>query len=230
MRKLTDEQIKFIDYLYEDWNFIYSWDEEYGFRMRRLDRDMLYSLYENWMSLNYYKELCSYVGMFYNKLEYLDSFNCEETIKFMDNFQKFKTMCDKCWIEVDLFSKDINIRIAEFNNEQFKKIREQKNISCQWAIYVIRDEKWKYKIWKTKSFKDRYKKYITENSGELEVAVNILCEDYDSRELEVHDMFKEKRIRGEWFELEENDIVTIKLYLQKYEIVDEKIKRKHTKN
>lgn len=76
-------------------------------------------------------------------------------------------------------------------------------------IYVIRSWEF-YKIWKTINPNSRIKKYITENPNEIEVICFFETENYNEHERLLHTIFAEKRHKGEWFKLTEEDVLKIK--------------------
>ena len=79
-------------------------------------------------------------------------------------------------------------------------------------IYVIKSNK-RYKIGRTLNLEQRIEKYITENPDKIEV---ILCEkvkDYVGVEKELHLIFEYKNHNREWFNLNNEDIKSIKNYL-----------------
>lgn len=96
--------------------------------------------------------------------------------------------------------------------EQLDKMRwpkEQIRNKIKWHIYFIKDSLWFIKIWKSKDFNKRHKKYITENSQEIEVIKVIDSLDITWDERKYHDMFKSKRKNWERFELDKEDIYFI---------------------
>jgi len=84
-------------------------------------------------------------------------------------------------------------------------------------IYILKNKEF-YKIGRSKNPKNRIKSYVTENPDEIEI---ILCEyvdDYKKAEEELHILFKDKKHRGEWFKLNNEDIELIKNYINKERI------------
>lgn len=82
-------------------------------------------------------------------------------------------------------------------------------------IYVIKAGG-RYKIGKAKELKDRVKTHQTSSPYETELVVGVVVEDYTKVERELHDLFAEKRVKGEWFTLDETDIKTIREHLGDY--------------
>lgn len=83
-------------------------------------------------------------------------------------------------------------------------------------VYLVKLDK-HYKIGISKSPNDRLKEF-TLLPYELETVLIEKVKGYDKREKELHEHFANKRVRGEWFELNEEDVVYIKQYLKNYEV------------
>lgn len=97
--------------------------------------------------------------------------------------------------------------------QQAKKTNNSRYMRIPGYIYVIRQDDF-FKIGKALDMQNRMKMYITENPNELEVIIEHKVNNYGYVEKHLHNMFKSKRIRGEWFKLTNTDIVTIKAYLK----------------
>ena len=80
-------------------------------------------------------------------------------------------------------------------------------------IYVIKSREY-YKIGRAKDFRSRKKTYITENPFGIRVVIQKEVQDYISTEKYLLDFFHPKRVRGEWFELDSQDIKWIRAYLK----------------
>ena len=73
-------------------------------------------------------------------------------------------------------------------------------------IYLIMNTNFEYKIGMTKkSVSDRVKQLQTGNSGELKI------------ETSLHNFFSYKRIRGEWFNLNEEEILNFEKTVRGFE-------------
>lgn len=77
-------------------------------------------------------------------------------------------------------------------------------------VYVLQSPTGAYKIGRTKSPEDRLKTFSVKLPFEVEYTCLIKAEDMYSAEKRLHEKFSEKRINGEWFKLNENDIDYIK--------------------
>jgi coenzyme F420-reducing hydrogenase alpha subunit len=67
-----------------------------------------------------------------------------------------------------------------------------------------------YKIGRTRFLTKRYRKYITENPEDIEVVLQEKVTDQDKAEALLHETFKSKVFRGEWFSLSNDDITRAK--------------------
>lgn len=98
----------------------------------------------------------------------------------------------------------------------FEKTEYQKVTSGY--VYVVKVDG-RYKIGKTKNPTNRFGEY----TRLYEEPIVVVCEvvfDYSEVEKELHKKYADKRLRGEWFNLNETDIELIKNYLK--ERTDEK--------
>lgn len=77
-------------------------------------------------------------------------------------------------------------------------------------VYVVKNESNKFKIGYTRSSIEKRIASLQTASNELiELFFYFIKEEPDVFEKELHSIFSEKRIRGEWFELDDNDIKKI---------------------
>lgn len=107
--------------------------------------------------------------------------------------------------------------IIKYNNGEFynkDKIYDKHKITKneQGFIYVIKIDNY-YKIGKSKNIKRRFGEY-TRLFKEPELVICEYVNNYDEVEIELHEIFGEKRTRGEWFMLSKNDIKRIKSILR----------------
>lgn len=79
-------------------------------------------------------------------------------------------------------------------------------------VYLVKLDKY-YKIGKTKNKHARLGEF-TKLPFELEPVCMMKVLNYGFVETELHEMFQEKRTRGEWFLLNDDDIIFIKQYLK----------------
>lgn len=83
-------------------------------------------------------------------------------------------------------------------------------------IYLIKS-RYGYKIGKSKNIKQRNKLFSIKMPFEFDYVFKKKCSDYHNLEIRLHEMFKDKNINGEWFQLSEDDIKLIKEEVDKYE-------------
>jgi hypothetical protein len=75
-------------------------------------------------------------------------------------------------------------------------------------VYLIRAYQW-YKIGRTNYLSDRLASLSTLPPFDLELIHAIDCDDSRKAEAELHQTFAEKRVKGEWFLLSEEDVEVI---------------------
>lgn len=109
--------------------------------------------------------------------------------------------------EIELYNKNLRKKIAEEMEEKYQKtLKERKPYAKDWYVYFVQDSHWFVKIWWSKNPEKRLSKFITENSWKIELIHQIYCDDRFKRESEFHNMFSEKRMNWEWFDLSDSDI------------------------
>ena len=118
---------------------------------------------------------------------------------------------------------DLDFYINEYKSLLNKLPQKREKKKVNWVIYFIREVWGKLiKIGKTKDIKNRYRKYVTENSKEIEIIKIIEYDDYTSWEIWRHELFDNYRVRWEWFKLPKHEIEFIKSFtienLIKYEV------------
>jgi len=84
-------------------------------------------------------------------------------------------------------------------------------------VYVIEANK-VYKIGKTINIETRFNNFITDNPYKFNLITNIKVSDYIGVEKRLHKKFKDKLVRGEWFDLSKNDILKINNILEKEKV------------
>lgn len=119
-------------------------------------------------------------------------------------------------------------KIQKFNEEVWDNVQKtittpsvsQKNLNPPipgW-IYVWKQDNY-YKIGKSIHKDCRQRKYITENPRPLKLVCKKLVKNYNASEKALHLMFSSKRHHGEWFNLEPDDILTIKAELSVMSVI-----------
>jgi len=125
----------------------------------------------------------------------------EEIKKIKENLEKMENYISS----IDVKSYNEKIYNKTYNTQYTKSEIIKEKLGY---IYVYRDSDL-YKIGKTLNIKDRNKKYTTENPRAIMIH-SYMIKNYDREERRLHEKFKDKRIRWEWFELNEEDILYIK--------------------
>jgi hypothetical protein len=97
-----------------------------------------------------------------------------------------------------------------------------------YKVYLIECDN-KYKIGYTrKSIDQRIKQMKTGNSGNLNLISFFESKWGTKIESHLHRKFKSKKVSGEWFELDENDVLTFELQCQEWHNVMEDITNNST--
>lgn len=76
-------------------------------------------------------------------------------------------------------------------------------------VYLIKCSEY-YKIWMTKNIETRVKAIISQNPHESELVHYYKCDYYSKEERRLHNMFKSKHYKWEWFFLDKEDVDYIK--------------------
>lgn len=78
-------------------------------------------------------------------------------------------------------------------------------------VYIIQEDySHRYKIGKTRKLNDRMNLFAVKLPFAFDSIHTIYCDDYHSLERFLHEHFKHKRVRGEWFDLTDKDVEWIK--------------------
>ncbi len=77
-------------------------------------------------------------------------------------------------------------------------------------VYLLQSKDGHYKIGRAIDPKNRAKTFGVQLPFEVEFICTIKTDDYEALELELHEMFKDFRIKGEWFNLAPEDVEYIK--------------------
>lgn len=111
--------------------------------------------------------------------------------------------------------REAEIRQLEREIENNKKNREISNINHgrdnkeKGFVYILKSRNL-YKIGRAQYIKSRIKTYRTENPFGIRVIFQKEVDDYIKVEASLLDTFKDKKVRGEWFKLDKEDIKWIK--------------------
>jgi hypothetical protein len=89
---------------------------------------------------------------------------------------------------------------------------KKKQRAVEGYVYIIKSAGI-YKIGRCKSTKSRFKTYKTENPHPIKIILQEKVSDYMGVEDHLLGMFKDKKVRGEWFKLDKNDLEKAREYL-----------------
>jgi len=152
-------------------------------------------------------EICFWLSGLPSNLE------IDEMVKKLKSLKnkKVKDSWIKVWKEED---EEFIAKMEEEDRER----KERKSLNLipkqKGYVYVVKSQN-NYKIGRAKNLDSRIKKYITENPHEIEVVFSKFVDDYVEEERKLLKMFESFWIRGEWFNLNEEDIIKIKQYYDK---------------
>jgi prophage antirepressor-like protein len=114
---------------------------------------------------------------------------------------------------INWIASDVLPDIRRTGRYDFKKVRSQEESKT----YLVKDTIANiYKIGKSQNVKNRIISMKTDNINiELEFTLDI------NIEKELHEKFKEKNVGGEWFNLDEQDVLYIKNYIENKNKIEE---------
>lgn len=106
-----------------------------------------------------------------------------------------------------------NIAIAIYlkgDNNYDEQLQKNKNIISEW-VYFIKQQRTepRIKIGLTKCLESRIKQFNTGNSDVLEIIAYIETRDMKTLEAQIHQAFVDYKLRGEWFEIQEIQLLQI---------------------
>lgn len=132
----------------------------------------------------------------------------DETKELILGLQKFVKNVNQD--DIDAINSDIESEHRQPTDECLvKNIRPSKPKPQRGVVYFIRDDKGRVKIGKAKNMKYRMGEY-TKLPFEPELVHLIESNDYHMTEHKFYVLFAQKRLRGEWFNLTNEDIQMIK--------------------
>lgn len=131
--------------------------------------------------------------------------------KMLKTFTEFVEYLEKLGQDkIDKINKEIEENFIKEQNEiVIPKVKEKKS----GYIYLIKSKNL-YKIGRAKYPKSRFKTYKTENPFRTEVIFQKEVDDYIGVEAELLKKFQDKKYRGEWFKLNQEDVDLIKEFLK----------------
>jgi nucleoside 2-deoxyribosyltransferase len=109
-----------------------------------------------------------------------------------------------------LHSIDLEKQISFYKrNHQSKKLCSDRLNRCGY-VCLIKADTGHYKIGRTNSIPNRMKLFAVKLPFDFEIIHTFPAEDATEAEEELHNLFNEKRVRGEWFNLDKADIDHVK--------------------
>lgn len=100
-------------------------------------------------------------------------------------------------------------RYNKFHNTKVKPIKEK--LKKEGYVYVIKkNDENIVKIGMSKNYDERTKQITTKLYFEVETIKVFKTDDMESLEKHLHELYKDKRLNGEWFKLTDSDIKHIK--------------------
>jgi len=141
-------------------------------------------------------------------------YNLDSDIKALNSFAKnyiiennLENELQSRMIEALNLSRDYNMKLKE----------KKKNKLTTGYIYLIKSELG-YKIGKTKNIDQRDKIFSVKMPFDYEYEDFKICNNYHQLELELHKEFEQKKINGEWFQLNSEEVNRVKEVLNKHEV------------
>lgn len=166
----------------------------------------------NYDTLYKYFLVDEYASQFYNSTD-------QAIYKYMDNHPNIAEMQEKIdialsqsWLEItpsmqrfiDIVAQIINDRKVRAERKQEKSERRKKN--AVGFVYLLSTSLGHYKIGHTKNPKSRLSEFSVKLPFDIECECLIKTKDRYALEQELHERFDDKRVNGEWFELEPGDV------------------------
>lgn len=185
----------------------------------QLDKKDVLFFYKKWIPIDEVWSLCMFN---YHFVRCLFPWSYED---YIAEYERLKEICIEKEISLKRFGMPDTVE--EFSDTIYAYFfwKKEKNTrkAISWYIYLIKDDKWFIKIGRSRSPRDRLKKYVTENSGEIILIKIFNVTDDVLAEKELLNYFKDKKHRSEWFKLNSEDIESIYL-LESFTslIIDEK--------
>jgi hypothetical protein len=175
---------------------------------------------------NYMEEHNQFDNIDYHNLNTLFPFemNLVDFLQIESKYQEF-SYCPICGekLEKGLLKKIVETEIESYRQTFERVVPIKRNIKttnrkCDGVgyVYLIKMDS-HYKIGISKNPKRRLKAFST-MPQQLEVILTAKVNDYARIEEELHEKYKEKRVRGEWFELDDLEVKEITDYLTSIQV------------
>ena len=174
--------------------------------------------------------LCDMMGYIYTKKQIEEliktisifySYNSDEHINHINNYlqEYYKARTIKTKEEILALTKGIksdnwidNI-LKDFNRKRDKSYTKNNNVGY---IYLIRDKLGNIKIGKSINYKRRINDINNTIPQNIDILLVAKIPNYGKIEAHLHRIFKSKRLKGEWFKLNDKDLEKIEYIVRKY--------------
>lgn len=137
--------------------------------------------------------------------EIIDSFENIDPVKIIE-LNRYKNNLSEWLYNYDEVWRNHRIQEIKENRLNKKKTQREKDVGY---IYILKSELG-YKIGKSKTLNNRMSVFNVKMPFAFESIFDAQIENYHSIEKELHELYADKNINGEWFNLSDEDIEAIK--------------------
>jgi len=112
----------------------------------------------------------------------------------------------------DGWKRDLSVRIKSIDKSDGIKLVEKDEMDSSGFVYVIYIDTGSeriYKIGLAKHFSSRFSQHQCASPFDIFVSIVYFTENMRLEERELHAIFNDKRVRGEWFKLDKEDLESI---------------------
>lgn len=145
--------------------------------------------------------------MIYEKASTLNEYDCEQIIMMIDELegQRYFAMSD----DQIKYGRQVRERRDSLAEEKLnvQPVRSSKDAGF---VYLIQSDTGYYKIGKTRNPNNRMRTFNVKLPFEVSYACLIKTDHMSALENELHRLYASKRVNGEWFRLDEDDVAYIK--------------------
>lgn len=112
----------------------------------------------------------------------------------------------------DITKQETEEYVLQKANEILHSYPKEQKKDNEGFVYILKEHKYNtYKIGKTKNVEKRLNEFHVKLPYETTVENLIFCKDHHKAEILFHELFKGKRLDGEWFRLTEDDLEKIRI-------------------
>lgn len=128
---------------------------------------------------------------------------------------KLNQLKDKGESYINSYNNAIINDFIDYQKYYIGKNQKVKRYKVKRYIYCIKCGNY-YKIGKAKKLNNRIKTHQTSNPNKIELIFEELVSNCNEVEKEIHEIFVNKRYKGEWFKLDKDDLIILKNKLKLY--------------